>query len=486
MDIVEYPIAHLHDAPHQPRTDPGDLDALAESIRELGLLQPVVVRSLGSTDCEIVAGHRRVAAARSLGWETIPCRVLTLNDAEALAATIAENLQREGISPLEEAAAVARLRDTGAPIARIAASLGKPERWVRQRAQIAALSQEWRDALSNPHHDAHGCPPDLLAVVARLPVDIQDKVLGHAAPNYGGEWDTAGTFAAWIAEQFLHELTAAPFDVNAADLPGGSCQLCPKRSACQAELWDDVGNRGELGSCLDAACWSAKVVAHVRAEFAARQAKLPNLLLARDRTDRGGSLPEDLATEALSLGSLEVVPKKTPGARPALIANGAKAGQVVYVKPQNWADKDTQKAFAASAASEESPVDPEQAKQARRDRVETKRNRWLVQRVCEHLTVRMTGALPETVQMGDLLTWAVVWGVRFEARPAETIGAVREAAWNDILGEMIGAMRTNVASSPAQAVLEAEGAMKDLGDDLQFRMFQDQSRVEIPMPKGLG
>ena len=90
--------------PFQPRGefDPVTLAELAGSIRANGLLQPIVVRPLGD-GFQIVAGERRFRAVQSLGWDTVPVVVRPLSDEEMLVIALVENLQRENLSPLEEA-----------------------------------------------------------------------------------------------------------------------------------------------------------------------------------------------------------------------------------------------------------------------------------------------------------------------------------------------------------------------------------------------
>lgn len=88
----------------QPRRefDPKGIEALADSIRQNGLLQPILVRSVDG-GFEIVAGERRFRAVQRLGWASVPVRVRDLTDEEMLVLALVENLQREDLSPLEEA-----------------------------------------------------------------------------------------------------------------------------------------------------------------------------------------------------------------------------------------------------------------------------------------------------------------------------------------------------------------------------------------------
>lgn len=99
---------------YQPRTrmDPGSLEELAGSIRAQGIMQPILVRPLEEADTyEIIAGERRWRAAGIAGLEHVPCLVRVIPDDAALAMSLIENIQRENLNPLEEAAGIGRLID---------------------------------------------------------------------------------------------------------------------------------------------------------------------------------------------------------------------------------------------------------------------------------------------------------------------------------------------------------------------------------------
>jgi ParB family chromosome partitioning protein len=104
------PIASIRPNPQQPREyfDEEALAALAESIREVGVLQPVLIRAAGD-GYELIAGERRWRAARRVGLQTIPAIVRVADDAAMLQQAIVENVQREQLNPLEEAAAYQQL-----------------------------------------------------------------------------------------------------------------------------------------------------------------------------------------------------------------------------------------------------------------------------------------------------------------------------------------------------------------------------------------
>jgi ParB family transcriptional regulator, chromosome partitioning protein len=110
IGLQDIPIASIRPNPQQPREhfDEESLAALAESIREVGVLQPVLVRA-GGDGFELIAGERRWRAARRIGLQTIPAIVRTADDASMLQQAIVENVQREELNPLEEAAAYQQL-----------------------------------------------------------------------------------------------------------------------------------------------------------------------------------------------------------------------------------------------------------------------------------------------------------------------------------------------------------------------------------------
>jgi ParB family chromosome partitioning protein len=107
------PIGDLQPGKYQPRThmDPASLDELAASIRAQGLMQPILVRSVGAKRYEIIAGERRWRAAKLAGLTEVPVVIRDVPDQAALAMALIENIQRENLNPLEEATGIQRLVD---------------------------------------------------------------------------------------------------------------------------------------------------------------------------------------------------------------------------------------------------------------------------------------------------------------------------------------------------------------------------------------
>src|SRR3954468_15136256 len=111
IDLRDIPVGLIAPNPDQPRRhfDEATLAALAESIRQRGILQPVLVRPVAGGTYELIAGERRWRAARLAGMETVPALVRSRDDAEALEVALIENMAREDLSPVEEARACAAL-----------------------------------------------------------------------------------------------------------------------------------------------------------------------------------------------------------------------------------------------------------------------------------------------------------------------------------------------------------------------------------------
>ncbi len=111
--LRQIPVDLIQRGKYQPRRDmhPEALEELAESIRRQGILQPIVVRSVDKQRYEIIAGERRWRATQLAGLDTIPCVLKEVSDDAAIAMALIENIQREDLNAMEEAVALARLRD---------------------------------------------------------------------------------------------------------------------------------------------------------------------------------------------------------------------------------------------------------------------------------------------------------------------------------------------------------------------------------------
>jgi ParB/RepB/Spo0J family partition protein len=149
--VRNVPIDRIEPNPENPRQvfDESALQELAASIREHGVLQPVLIRPRGPNQFQLVAGERRWRAARLAAIATIPSLVEDLDDDVALEIAIIENLQREDLSPLEEASMYDRMiRDHGYSVRKLAQKLGKDKGYLENRLRLADAPPEIRDLVS--------------------------------------------------------------------------------------------------------------------------------------------------------------------------------------------------------------------------------------------------------------------------------------------------------------------------------------------------
>ena len=144
-------IDRIESNPEQPRLafNETTLDELAASIREHGVLQPILVRPIDDNRFQLIAGERRWRASKIAGLTTIPALVEEIDDDTALEISIIENLQREDISPLDEAAMYDRMiREHGYSIRRLAEKLGKDKGYLENHLRLADAPDEVRELVS--------------------------------------------------------------------------------------------------------------------------------------------------------------------------------------------------------------------------------------------------------------------------------------------------------------------------------------------------
>ena len=154
------PIAHLRAGRFQPRTSFEGLDVLVDSVRQFGLLQPILVRPVfGEPDAyEIVAGERRWRAAQKAQLHDVPVVVRSIDDLDALQLALVENLQRADLSPIDEATGYRRLMsDFNQTQEEVAATMGKSRPHIANTLRLLDLPTEVQDLIRHDKLSAgHG------------------------------------------------------------------------------------------------------------------------------------------------------------------------------------------------------------------------------------------------------------------------------------------------------------------------------------------
>lgn len=165
------PLALIDANPAQPRSAirPDALEQLARSIQESGVVQPILVRPLKNGRFQIVAGERRFRAAQKLGLATIPATIRSVADDRVLELALVENIQREELTPIEEAQALKRLQEElGLTQEALAARVGKDRATVANSLRLLRLPAEVRDQIQRG---------DLSAGHARALLAIEDQAI---------------------------------------------------------------------------------------------------------------------------------------------------------------------------------------------------------------------------------------------------------------------------------------------------------------------
>jgi len=140
--LLEIPITSIRPNSHQPRNhfDEESLSSLTASVRELGILQPVLVRAMGEDSYELIAGERRWRAARRAGLQAIPALVRTATDIASVEQALVENLHRQDLNPLEEAGAYQQLiEDFGLTHDQLASRVGRSRAAISNALRLFQL-----------------------------------------------------------------------------------------------------------------------------------------------------------------------------------------------------------------------------------------------------------------------------------------------------------------------------------------------------------
>lgn len=166
----------------QPRTVfKGDaLKELADSIREVGIIQPLIVRPISDGRYELIAGERRLRAAKIAGLSTVPVVVRSANNQTLLEMALVENIQREDISPLECAMAYARLiEEFGLRQEQVASRVGKSRAAVANTLRLLKLPEPVREALASESITEGHARAILMADTEAKQLEILERVLSH-------------------------------------------------------------------------------------------------------------------------------------------------------------------------------------------------------------------------------------------------------------------------------------------------------------------
>ena len=202
------PMTSIKPNPLQPRTrfDEEAMSSLASSIREVGVLQPILVRETGEDEYELIAGERRWRAARRAGLQMMPVLVQSVSDVHSLEQALVENLHREDLNPLEEAGAFQQLVDEfGYTHEQVASRVGKSRTAVTNTLRLLQLPAGVQRALADGAISA-GHARALLGTPDRsFQEDLSKRIVAE------------GLTVRAVEESVRHHAAGAEADVSPAD-----------------------------------------------------------------------------------------------------------------------------------------------------------------------------------------------------------------------------------------------------------------------------
>lgn len=266
--ITQILLDNLRESPFNPRKSYSEagLQELADSIISQGVMQPIVVRGVPcSLHFEIIFGHRRYRASRLAGLVSIPAIIRPLSDEQAAVSQLHENLEREDVSPVEEAEGYQRLMTQhGVTAEALMAQTGKSKSYIYGRLKLTALCPEVREACST------GLPIDVALKIARIPLaSRQAKVLAKLT-SFDGTWLPVRE-SLRVLDGMRHTI---PLNTAEFDSSVGLCVDCQYRSDNDADLLISLG----AGVCTYSSCFDDVTAEYHQARFEAHAAAgLPTL-----------------------------------------------------------------------------------------------------------------------------------------------------------------------------------------------------------------
>lgn len=322
----------------QPASD-ASLRSLAQSIKRNGVLQPIIVRPhpTEAERFEIRAGERRWRASQLAGLATIPAIVRSLDDEAALTVTLIENLQRENLHPLEEAATIELALQGGFDLKAFASRLGRTVPYLVRRASLNRLTEAWQQAIRRRDSDASRLSAAHLELIARLPAATQNRLAERdGAEVFDRGFPTVDELRRLI-DADLQSLAAMPWKLDDETLEpaAGSCAECGQRSSRQPLLFPELGRSRAEGDdrCLDSSCYRKKQIAHLERCEARLRAKHPTLQLVELGVgELSPRVREAFAGRLVSVYYPHIVRASEDGAQPVMPVNGPKLGKLIYLE----------------------------------------------------------------------------------------------------------------------------------------------------------
>lgn len=305
-NIVSVALANIQPSNYNPRKnfDEASLAELAESIRRQGVLQPIGVRPMADDRFEIVFGERRYRASLMAGLEEIPAIVMEISDEAAEEMAITENLQRQDVTPMEEANAYQKLIESGRyDVQALTAQFGKSENYIRTRLKFVSLIPEIAQLLEQDEITI-----SVATEICRYGADIQQQVYEKHLKEANAYNSWRGLKAAEVAKYIERNYTT---DLGRYGFDKTLCASCPHNTNNMMLFCE-----GGCGNCSNRTCLAEMNASFLVEKAVQMSAEYPIALFGYRKYNCNETAVERLSALGYEVEALASQPYKYP-AEPA-------------------------------------------------------------------------------------------------------------------------------------------------------------------------
>ncbi len=235
------------------------LQLFAQELAQHGIISPLLLRRKSENRYELVAGERRLRAAKIAKFQTIPAQIAELTDQQVREIQLSENLQRENPHPMNEASAIGDMQQAGLNIDEIALRLGKSKQFVYTRLKLLNLIEAFQEMV--------------FADVISIADALQIATLSEGSQNeffidQCKDWQKKKGFKlnniVYYLNHYRYDLKRAPFNTKDKNLvpEAGACSVCPSNSATLKSLFPEVAKES---ICSNKECYNNKCIVHYMA-----------------------------------------------------------------------------------------------------------------------------------------------------------------------------------------------------------------------------
>jgi|GEM_PF-2669665 len=315
-----------------PKKPSKSLKEFAKRLKCEGLLQRPIVRKHPKKDgkYELLAGERRFRAFQINKEELLPVVVVDANDKQACKITMAENMDREDLNPIEEAFSVSAMLKY-MPAEEVAAEFDKSVSWVRRRTKLQGLIKAWKNIMLSDDEEKRGnflsWKPRYFELIAQFPGEVQKRILKIFQTEYGAAPDNCSyqELKRYLGG-FVRLLDGAVFDTRC-------CQTCKLRAGYEPDIFDVNTEKSSKGDrCLDRPCFEAKTnerLEEIKKQLE-KEGQKPQFI------NDGGWIEKGIySSEPVRAWEFKKGKKNDPDSFPGIYVNGSKIGKVSWFKDPN-------------------------------------------------------------------------------------------------------------------------------------------------------